>query len=117
MNKYKSIKVWSELAQRTFDSKLECRRAEELILLEKAGEIEDLKFQVKFVLYEKPRITITIDFSYVEAGVFSEYKIPIKVLKYEDTKGVLTRDTRTKLAWLEEKHGVRVKLTRKDEVR
>ena len=102
MNKYRAKRTWSELNQRWFASKLEARRADELRLLEMAGEITGLEFQKKFVLCEKPRITISIDFVYTENDV----------VKYEDTKGVLTRDFRTKLAWLEEKRGMSVELIR-----
>ncbi len=110
--KYGNRRTWSELCQRMFDSKLEATRGEELNLLQRAGEIADLQYQVKFTLCEKPRITVTVDFSYVVDGEFGEHKIPVKVIKYEDAKGVLTRDSRTKYAWLEEKHAVRVILWR-----
>ena len=101
MNKYGSVRTWSELCQRTFSSKLEARRGEELALMERGGLIKDLRYQVKFVLSEKPKVTLTIDFSYWEGG---EWKL-------EDTKGVLTRDCRTKLAWLKEKTGKSVILS------
>ncbi len=101
-NKYGAVRTWSPLCQRTFASRAEARRGEELCLLEKAGEIERLLYQFPFTLSEKPKITITIDFSYWQDGV----------LVYEDTKGVLTRDTRTKLAWLKEKYGVEVLLSK-----
>lgn len=110
-NKYGAKRTWSNLTNRWFASKAECIRGEELHLLEQAGEISDLQYQLRFVLSDKPKITITIDFAYVEDSYFSEYKVPCKVRKYEDTKGVLTRDFRTKMAWLEEKHGVRVNLS------
>lgn len=106
MNKYHRIRKYSELAQGWFDSTLECRRAEELILSEMADEIEDLRFQIKFRLCDKPKIDITLDFSYLEGGK----------RKFEDTKGIMTRDFRTKLAWLKEKYNVDVKITKKDEV-
>ena len=102
-NKYRAVRTWSELNQRWFASKKEAARADELNLLQRAGEIIDLEFQVKFILSEKPKITITIDFSYIEA-------ITKKVI-HEDSKGMLTRDTRTRLAWLKEKHGVTVILS------
>jgi len=113
MNKYGARRTWSEICQREFASKKECLRAEELTLLGKAGEIKDLVFQHRFDLCEKPRITITIDFSYRERmgddgygqGVFSP------LITFEDSKGMLTRDTRTKLAWLKEKYGVDVVLS------
>ena len=103
MNKYRAKRTWSELLGRWFASLAECRRGEELALLESAREISDLRYQVKFKLCDAPKITITIDFAYLEAG---------KRI-FEDSKsGVLTRDTRTKLAWLKEKHGVSVLLTK-----
>ncbi|GAG05441.1 unnamed protein product, partial [marine sediment metagenome] len=71
-------------------------------ILEIAGEIEDLVYQHTFPLCKKPKITITIDFIYTENGV----------RVYEDTKGVLTRDFRTKLAWLKQLHGIEVELIR-----
>lgn len=101
-NKYGAQRTYSELCGRTFDSKLEARRGEELALLQRAGEISDLKYQVRFNLCLKPKITVTIDFCYFEDG---------RTI-YEDTKGVLTRDSRTKYAWLQEKYGVEVKIIR-----
>ncbi len=102
MNKYGAKRTWSELCNRTFASKAEARRGEELALLERAGEISDLSYQVKFILSDKPRVTITIDFSYIEMGEGI----------FEDTKGVLTRDFRTKLAWLEQSQGIKVLLSK-----
>ena len=106
-NKYHAVRCWSNLCQRGFDSKAECRRGEELHLLQMAGEITDLQYQIKFVLSEKPRITITIDFSYIELGTNR-----ISIETYEDTKGVLTRDFRTKMAWLKEQRGIDVLLSK-----
>ena len=99
-NKYGAKRTWSELIGRTFDSKGEAQRAEELYQLERAGEISDLEFQVKYKLCEKPRITVSIDFRYREEGE----------LVLEDHKGVLTRDSRTKYAWLAEKTGLTVRI-------
>lgn len=102
MNKYHAKKTWSNLCQRIFDSRAEARRGEELHLLQLGGEISDLKYQVKFPLSLTPKITIKLDFTYKEDGV----------QVYEDVKGVLTRDSRTKLAWLKEKWGISVLLTK-----
>lgn len=104
-NKYHAVRTESVLCGRVFDSKAEARRGEELYLLEKAGQIKDLQYQVSFRLCEKPRIRVTIDFLYFE-------ELPDLTIKnhYEDVKGVLTRDSRTKYAWLKEKHGVEVEL-------
>ena len=104
MNKYGARRTWSELCQREFASMKEAHRAEELTLMEKAGEICRLQFQVPFVLSVKPKITITIDFKYKDMNGERRYV-------YEDSKGMLTRDTRTKLAWLKEKHGIDVILS------
>jgi hypothetical protein len=101
-NKYGAIRTYVEMIGRTFDSKAEASRARELALLERAGRITDLEYQVSFVLYEKPRVSITIDFRYLDGEK--------SVL--EDVKGVLTRDFRTKLAWLEEKYGLEVRLVK-----
>lgn len=112
MNKYHAKRTWSELCRREFASKKEAGRAEELTLLEKGGEIKDLTFQHRFDLCKKPKVTITIDFQYVlmdEVRVKGNF-IPTDVI-YEDSKGVLTRDTRTKLAWLKEKYNIDVILS------
>lgn len=91
-NKYGALRTYSDLCQRFFASKKECLRGEELCLLEKVGEITDLRYQYKFTLSRKPLVTITVDFTYLENGR----------RVWEDSKGVLTRDFRTKLAWLKQ---------------
>ena len=102
-NKYGAIKSYSELCGRGFDSIAERRRGEELHMLQLAGEITDLQYQVKFKLCDKPKITYTADFQYIDRDG--------KVLT-EDVKGVLTRDTRTKIAWVREKFDIEVILVR-----
>ena len=58
-----------ELAGRSFPSKLERDRAVELILLQRAGEIEDLRFQVRVGL-TRSDIGYKPDFMYRDsAGV------------------------------------------------
>ena len=112
MNKYGARRTHSQLCNRTFDSKAECIRGEELRLLELVGEIESLQYQVRFMLSQKPKVAVTIDFQYrvsITQDDFSGEWI------YEDYKGVLTRDFRTKLAWLKEQQGIDVKLIRKGE--
>jgi len=102
-NKYMAKKTYSNVLERKFDSKAECRRAEELFLLQKAGAIKDLKFQVPYQLSKKPNIKIKIDFVYTE--------VESGRLIHEDTKGMETREFRVKRAWLQEKYGVQVFLT------
>ena len=101
-NKYRAIRTWSELCQRWFASKAEARRGEELCLLEKEGEISQLVYQSGFQLSSNPKVSIAIDFEYIEDGV----------RKFEDTKGVLTRDFRTKLAWLKQRYNIDVILSK-----
>lgn len=101
-NKYGARRTWSELCQREFASKREAQRGEELALLERAGEIHTLQYQPKYILCEKPRITYAADFFYVD--------IKNARTVVEDVKGVLTRETRVKLAWLKEQQGVGVEL-------
>ena len=101
-NKYHAVRTWSELCGRWFASKAECRRGEELRMLELAGEITDLEYQPKFKLCDKPKITYSADFIYEENG-----KVVV-----EDVKGKLLRETRVKLVWLKEKYNVEVILSK-----
>jgi len=101
-NKYSASKTYSELCGRTFDSKKEARRGEELVLQEKVGAISDLQYQVSFLLCQKPNIKIKVDFAYSEDGK----------RVFEDVKGMgETREFRVKRAWLAEKYGVEVRLS------
>lgn len=101
-NKYRAKRTYSELCKREFDSKAEARRGEELWLLEREGVIDDLQYQVPYVLCEKPSIKIKIDFVYWLDG---------KII-HEDVKGMETREFRIKRAWLKEKYGIDVWLTK-----
>ena len=102
--KYGSKRTWSELCQRQFDSKAECIRGEELALMERGGLIEDLRYQVKFVLSENPKVSITIDFTYLDNG---------KRI-FEDTKGMETREFRVKRIWLKQLRDIEIVLNRAD---
>jgi len=75
-------------------------RGEQLYLLERGGVISNLEFQPKFVLSKDPKITYSADFKYDENGVSV----------VEDTKGLLLRETRVKLAWLKQLTGIEVKI-------
>ena len=108
-NKYFAIRTYSMLCDRTFASKAEARRGEELFLLQKAGEIQSLRYQVKFQLSSEPKITVTIDFDYFDNPIGQ--KLTKRVL--EDVKGVLTRDSRTKYAWLKQSFGLHVNLIKR----
>lgn len=74
MSKYKNKKV--QIDMYVFDSIAESRRYKELALLEKAGEIENLQLQPKFLLQESfkkngktyRKIEYIADFMYEEKG-------------------------------------------------
>lgn len=105
-SKYGSRKVTRD--GMTFDSQKEYKRFCELRLLEKAGKITDLQWQVKFELIPSQRIggkvveracAYVADFVYMENGK--------KVV--EDTKGFKTTDyiiKRKLMLWV---HGIKIK--------
>ena len=87
----------TQVGEVTFDSKKEAQRYMELQLLERAGDISNLRRQVKIDLMGQHRplhtrtgrkMRLTVDFAYVEDG--------IEVL--EDAKGMWTRDFEVRYA-------------------
>lgn len=109
MNKYSNKKV--KIDGMTFDSKKEYHRWIELKLLEKAGAIEDLRRQVKYVLVPSQKddrgkviereVSYIADFVYFDSRA-SEYVV-------EDTKGFKTKDYIIKRKLLLFVHGIRIK--------
>lgn len=106
MNKYKNRKV--TIYGETFDSRKEAHRYGELLLLQKAGVISDLKRQVKFELIPSQRVngkvaeracTYVADFVYTENGK--------KVV--EDTKGFRTKDYIIKRKLMLYIHGIQIR--------
>ena len=92
----------------TFDSAKEARRYGELVLLERAGQVFDLKRQVKYELIPTQKIggkvveracTYVADFVYIEDG-----KTVV-----EDTKGFRTKDYIIKRKLMLFIHGIRIK--------
>ena len=92
----------------TFDSAKEARRYGELVLLERAGQVFDLKRQVKYELIPTQKIggkvveracTYVADFVYKENG-----KTVV-----EDTKGFRTKDYNIKRKLMLYIHGIRIK--------
>ena len=101
--KYKNQKITTTDGK--FDSKLEYYRWCELVLLEKAKKIADLKRQVKFVLIDKSKhgreISYIADFT---------YRVGEKLV-VEDTKSTATK-TRLyclKKRLLAERYGITIK--------
>ena len=117
MSKYNNRKVRRDGL--TFDSKKEHKRHNELLLLEQAGEIRNLRRQVKFVLIPTQREPSQIgtrggvkkgkllerecayiaDFVYTENG-----KIVV-----EDTKGLRTKDYIIKRKLMLYVHNIRIR--------
>ena len=109
-NKYRNVK--STLDGIVFDSKAEAHRWGELTLLQRAGEISDLKRQVPYMLVPavrlgtrmKPAMKLIVDFQYRDQHTGK--------LVLEDTKGVVTTEFRLKLHLLKDKYGLEVRLTK-----
>lgn len=104
--KYGNRKVTAD--GQTFDSRKEYRRFCELRLLEKAGEVADLRRQVRFELLPTQRVggkvaersvTYIADFTYTENGQ----------TVVEDTKGVRTKEYILKRKMMLFFHGIVIK--------
>lgn len=121
-NKYGSKKT--EVDGVTLDSKKEAKRYQELRILEKTGEIKDLKRQVKFlILPEQREVSAEIYKSGPRKGQLKPGKLLERSIEYvadfvytqdgqtivEDTKGFRTKDyiiKRKLMLWV---HGIRIR--------
>lgn len=87
----------------TFDSKKEAMHYQELKLLERTGEISDLKLQVPFVLIDKSvhgrQIKYVADFVYYQDGQ----------MVVEDVKGFKTDVYKLKKRLMAERYGIEIK--------
>ena len=100
--KYGNKKV--EVDGEKFDSKKEFARYQQLQMMERAGEITDLKRQVKFELApaviikgkKRPPLAYIADHVYVQNGQ--------KVV--EDVKGMVTKEYRIKRHLMKSVHGI-----------
>lgn len=93
-----------------FDSKKEARRYQELKLLEKAGEIHDLRTQVKFVLIHSQRDeetgkVIERECSYKADFVYEEDGKTV----VEDVKGYRTKEYIIKRKLMLYRYGIRIR--------
>lgn len=119
MSKYHNQKI--ERDGIIFDSFREARRYTELKLLERAGEIYDLKLQEKFVLVPAQREPDTVgkrggkikgkllerEVSYL--ADFTYKKTGTNELVVEDTKGMKTKDYIIKRKLMLYVHGIRIR--------
>lgn len=117
-SKYRNKKI--EIDGIVYDSKKEAKRHQELILLEKEGEIHDLQRQVKFVLIPSQREPDTIGArGGVHKGKVIEkecsyladftYKTADGTMVVEDTKGFRTTEYIIKRKMMLYIHGIRIK--------
>ena len=119
-NKYQAIKTYVNGIE--FDSRKEARRYQELLLLERAGVILNLKRQVSYILipaqyetYERygkkgqrlkdGQRLLEKECSYIADFVYEENGKTI----VEDTKGVKTKDYIIKRKLMLYTHGIRIK--------
>lgn len=111
--KYRNEKTQVDMY--VFDSVLEARRYKQLVLLERAGEIKNLKLQVPFLLQESFRkngktyrkIEYIADFVYEEKGQTI----------VEDTKGIKTDVFKIKQKLFEYKYpNLSLKIITKEEI-
>ena len=116
-SKYRNKKV--TVNGQVYDSKKEAKRHQELLLLEKAGAIQELKTQVKFVLIPAQREPDTVgkrggvhkgkllerECAYIADFVYQENGEWI----VEDTKGLRTTDYIIKRKLMLYIHGIRIR--------
>ena len=119
-NKYGSRKV--EVNGIMFDSKREAARYQELLLLEKAGDIKDIRRQVKYVLipaqYEHPESTtkkgrgrcVERECAYIADFVYNTI-LPDgdTITIVEDTKGFRTKDYIIKRKLMLSTYGIQIR--------
>ena len=107
MYKYGNVRV--TLGSEKFDSKREARRYQELLLLQIAGKIADLKRQVKYVLIPSQRIdgkVVERECSYVADFVYTDTSTGKEIV--EDSKGAKTKDYIIKRKLMLCVHGIKI---------
>lgn len=114
MSKYGSVKT--RAADGTVcDSKKEAMRLNQLLLMERAGVIKDLKRQVKFVLIPKQMRggkVVERECSYIADFVYWEnVKDDLWVKVVEDAKGHRTEVYRIKKKLMLKEHGITIRET------
>lgn len=105
-SKYGNRKVFRDGV--TFDSKKEARRWSELLLLEKAGAIQNLQRQVRYELIPSQRIdgrVVERAVHYVADFVYEQDGVTL----VEDTKGFKTPDYIIKRKLMLWRHGIRIR--------
>ena len=106
VGKYKNRKLTVD--GEVFDSQKEYARYRELALLQRAGQISDLKRQVKYDLIPTQRIggkVVEKSCVYIADFVYTENGETV----VEDTKGFRTKDYIIKRKLMLHVHGIRIK--------
>ena len=106
VGKYKNRKL--AIDGEVFDSQKEARRYRELALLQRAGQISDLKRQVRYELIPTQRIggkVVEKSCAYIADFVYTENGETV----VEDTKGFRTKDYIIKRKLMLYVHGIRIK--------
>ena len=106
VGKYKNRKL--TIDGEVFDSQKEARRYRELAMLEKAGQISDLKRQVRYELIPAQRIggkVVEKSCVYIADFVYTENGETV----VEDTKGFRTKDYIIKRKLMLHVHGIRIR--------
>lgn len=106
VGKYKNRKL--TIDGEVFDSQKEARRYRELALLQRAGQISDLKRQVRYELIPTQRIggkVVEKSCVYIADFVYTENGETV----VEDTKGFRTKDYIIKRKLMLHVHGIRIK--------
>jgi len=103
-NKYGAIKV--KVNGNVCDSKLEARHYQKLLILEKAGEITNLKFHPRYhiVILNKKVCTVVLDFEYYDNTTLKTHFI--------DSKGVYTSESKLRHKLLEITQDINVEIWR-----
>lgn len=92
----------------TYDSRKEAKRGSELLLLERAGAIQNLRRQVRYELIPSQRIdgkVVERPIHYIADFVYEEDGETV----VEDTKGYKTADYIIKRKLMLWRHGIRIK--------
>lgn len=109
-SKYHAVRV--RLGEERFDSKKEARRYQELLLLQRAGEIQNLQRQVRYLLipaqYDEDGKCIERMVNYNADFV---YKTKDGALVVEDVKGKRTPEYIIKRKLMLSVYGIRIKET------
>lgn len=88
-----------------FDSKLEARRYERLMLLKAAGEVNYVVRQVRFWIGHDCYLYVDFQIFWADGRV-----------TYEDTKGVMTANARTKIKSVEARYPITIEIVTKSNV-